>query len=101
VWQLTILTGVHLAKRSRRSRDYGSVYFFLRQVSDPRDLRGLRPLLSVFWLLTVVALLAGRTHLGIAEWGRGRELVLQAAVGFAAGKTPAPSTFRAVFRRLD
>jgi predicted transposase YbfD/YdcC len=62
----------------------------------------LRHPLSAILLLTVVALLAGRTHnLGIAEWGRGTESALQEALGFAPGKTPAPSTFHEVFRRLD
>jgi predicted transposase YbfD/YdcC len=75
---------------------------YLRQVPDPRDPRGLRHPLPSILLLTVVAVLAGRTHnLGISEWGRGSEPALQEALGFAAGKTPAPSTFHEVFRRLD
>lgn len=79
-----------------------SLLQYLRQVPDPRGSRGLRHPLSAILLLTVVAMLAGRTHnLGIAEWGRGSEPALQAALGFAPGKTPAPSTFHEVFRRLD
>lgn len=75
---------------------------YLGQVPDPRDPRGLRHPLSALLLLTVVAILAGRTHnLGIAEWGRGSAPALQEALGFAPGKTPAPSTFHEVFRRLD
>jgi len=62
----------------------------------------LRHPLSAILFLTVVAILAGRTHnLGIAEWGRDSEPALQEALGFAPGKTPAPSTFHEVFRRLD
>lgn len=75
---------------------------YLHQVPDPRDPRGLRHPLPAILLLTVVAVLAGRTHnLGISEWGRGSEAALQEALGFKAGKTPAPSTFHEVFRRLD
>lgn len=75
---------------------------YLRQVPDPRDPRGVRHPLSAILLLTVVAVLAGRTHnLGISEWGRGCPADLQAALGFRAAKTPAPSTFHEVFRRLD
>ena len=75
---------------------------YLRQVPDPRDPRGLRHPLPAILLLTVVAVLAGRTHnLGISEWGRGSEAALQEALGFAPGKTPAHSTFHEVFRRVD
>jgi len=75
---------------------------YLRQVPDPRDPRGLRHPLPALLLLTVVAILAGRTHnLGISEWGRGSAPALQQALGFAPAKTPAPSTFHEVFRRLD
>jgi len=75
---------------------------YLRQVPDPRDPRGLRHPLPSILLLTLVAVLAGRTHnLGISEWGRGSEAALQEALGFAPGRTPAPSTFHEVFRRLD
>jgi hypothetical protein len=75
---------------------------YLAQVPDPRDLRGLRHPLPAILLLTVVAILAGRTHnLGMAKCGRGSAPALQEALGFAPGKTPAPSTFHEVFRGLD
>ena len=61
-----------------------SLLHYLRQVPDPRDPRGVRHPLPAIVLLTVVAILAGRTHnLGISEWGRGSEPALQEALGFA------------------
>jgi len=75
---------------------------YLRRVPDPRRRQGKRYPLEAILLLVVVGTLAGRKHrLGIAEWGRGAEAGLQRALGFRAGKTPAPSTLHEVLRAVD
>lgn len=75
---------------------------YLRRVPDPRRAQGKRHPLEAILLLVVVATLAGRKHrLGIAEWGRGAQADVQQALGFRAGKTPAPSTLHEVLRAVD
>lgn len=75
---------------------------YLRRVPDPRRPQGKRHPLEAILLLVVVATLAGRKHrLGIAEWGRGVDESLRRALGFRAGKTPAPSTLHEVLGAVE
>lgn len=75
---------------------------YLRRVPNPRRAQGRRHLLAAILLLVVVGTLAGRKYwLGIAECGRGAQADVQQALGFWAGKTPAPSRLREVLRAVD
>src|SRR5688500_18844782 len=67
--------------------------FYLQQVPDPRDPRGIRHPLGAVLALVCCGLLCGARHLAaIAEWGRNHSAELSAALGFTRPKTPAGST---------
>ncbi len=74
----------------------------LAHVPDPRRRRGRRHPLPAILGLAVLALLTGaRGYAAIAQFGRDKGQALAFALGFRRGKTPAKSTFCAIFRALD
>lgn len=76
--------------------------FYLAQVPDPRDPRGVRHPLGAVLALVCCALLCGSRHLAaIAEWGRNHSSALMLALGFTRPTTPAGSTLHNLLQELD
>jgi DDE_Tnp_1-associated/Transposase DDE domain len=74
----------------------------LAEVPDPRSRHGRRHPLRALLSLTVLAMLRGcQGPTAIAQFGRDHGAALAHALGFLRAKTPAPSCFCELFRRLD
>lgn len=71
-------------------------------VPDPRRSASVVYPLPAILAMAVAAILANHLSvLAIAEWGARQAAPILAALGFADGRTPCPSTLQRLFRQLD